>query len=92
MKLSLKKSLIVGLSIVFLLVCFFLVDFILVKNMKEPIFCITTNEYWDGGSYECYGSFYKVNVYKNIHGDTLYEEMGMYGLKFDESKTGIYEK
>lgn len=92
MKLNLKSPLIIGLGIIILLICFFIVDFILVKNMKEPIFCITTSEYWDGGSYECYGSFYKINVYKNIHDDTLYEEIGMYGLKFDKSKVELYEK
>lgn len=89
MRLYLKKILIIIAIIVLLILCFFFTDFLLVKNLKQPIFCKISKQYWDGGSYECYGIFYKVNVYKNIHGEIEYEEIGTYNLKFDKSKVSF---
>ena len=86
MRLYLKRILIFIVIIILFALCFFCTDFLLVKNMKQPIFCETGKQYWDGGSYECYGIFYKVNVYKNIHGEIEYEEIGTYNLKFDKNK------
>lgn len=80
-----KVFLFVGI-IILLLLCFFFTDFLLVKNMKQPIFYKTGKQYWDGGSYECYGTFYKVIVYKNVHGKVVHEEIGPYHLKFDKNK------
>ena len=57
-----------------------LADFILYKNKKDPIFCKKTNILWDGGSYECYGSFYKINIKKNIYSEIEKETFELYNL------------
>lgn len=86
MKLYFKDICIIILIALLILLSFFATDFILVKNKKSPIFCKRETEYWDGGSFECYGAFYKVNVYKNINGKIEYAEIGNYNLKFDKTK------
>lgn len=57
-----------------------LVDFILYKNKKDPIFCNKTDILWDGGSYECYGSFYKIDVKKTVESNIKEEKFQIYNL------------
>ena len=57
-----------------------LIDFILYKNKKDPIFCNKTDILWDGGSYECYGSFYKISVKKNVYMEIEKEDFELYNL------------
>ena len=84
MKLYIKRVIFIILIIALVLCAFFITDLILVNNNKKPIFCKQIKEYWDGGSYECYGIGYKVNVYKDIKGQILKEEIGTYNLEFNK--------
>lgn len=83
MKKSYLKYVFIGsLIAVLILVLCFLIDFVRVSNLDHPIFCKRIREYWDGGSYECYGLFYKVNAYADgfNHYDRM--EIGPYWMEF----------
>lgn len=81
-----KKILIVLILIILVLTSFALTDYILYRNKKEPIFCKKTEMLWDGGSYQCYGFFYKINVYKNVFGEIENAEFGTWKIEFNKSK------
>lgn len=85
MKEWIKIALIIIGSVVAILLCFFIVDFVQAKRMKHPVFCRRLKEYWDGGSYECYGIFYKINTYTDDRGKILKMEIGPYSMKFDKN-------
>jgi len=59
-------------------------NYLLAQNNKEPLFCKKGNVYWDGGSYECFGFGYKVNVYKNILGKVENTVFGSWNLEFNK--------
>lgn len=64
----------------------FIIDYLLAKNLKNPIFCRKTVQYWDGGSYECQAPLYKINVYSDIDGKIKSTEIGLFNLEFNKNK------
>ena len=77
----------VGIVIEIVIVLLFIVlgtDYLLAQNKKEPLFCKKENIHWDGGSYECFGLGYKINVYKNISGIVEEVEFGTWGMEFNK--------
>lgn len=59
---------------------FFITDFVLSKFEKGPIFSIPITKYWDGGTTEYYGIFYKVIKYKDVYGNIKNVKFGLWGL------------
>lgn len=79
-----KKVKVIVLILVLLIIMailFFLVDLQQVKNNRDPIFCINTLTYRDGGSKEYLGLGYKIIKYHNNSGKDF--EIGTYFLKYE---------
>ena len=72
------------ISLVALLgIIFFAMDFCRVNNKKNPIFCIKTKVYEDGGTREFLGLGYKVIDFHTING--FYEtKIGSYFMKYED--------
>ena len=64
-----KKKIIISILITFVLVwtVFFTTDSIRCKNDQEPIFCIKTSVYNDGGSKKYVGLFYNYYCLKTLN-------------------------
>lgn len=76
-----KKQILILVTLVVLVLLLFLTDFILVKNNRNPIFCIAQSGLQDGGSVIYWGLGYKV-----INYGTSYD-IGSWFLKYDSSKS-----
>lgn len=85
MKLVKRIGIVISIVLVFIVIAI-ITDYVRYQNKKEPFFCKKTNTYWDGGSYECLGIGYKVNVYKNIMGNVERIEFGSWGMEFNKQK------
>lgn len=83
MKLVKRIGIVFGIVLAVILI-FVVIDYMLIQSKKEPLFCKKGNVYWDGGSYECFGIGYKVNVYKNITGNVERTEFGSWELEFNK--------
>ncbi len=79
-----KKLLIVFGVCLIIWSCFFVTDFICVKNMKQPIFCISMVTYKDGGSAEYFGLGYKVIKYYEMSTNIVDFKIGSYFMRFQK--------
>lgn len=83
MKKYLKYIGIIISLIVVIGIMFFVIDFNRVKNEQNPIFCIRTRIYEDGGTREFLGLGYKVIDFHTING--FYEtKIGSYFMKYED--------
>lgn len=79
---KLKKIVIVILIIFCILLAAMLVDYILVKNQRNPIFCVFKSGYLDGGTMDYYG----ILGYKVIS----FNKLGMYEYNGENFMTAYY--
>ena len=87
-----KKGIRIVFIIIIIWIAFFTTDFIRTSMNKPPIFAYPAIIYKDGGSRECYGIGYKVNVYVSMDVDRPAEifhvEIGFWSMPFDDQLRG----
>ena len=72
-----KYIILVIITLIVLVATFALIDYTKVKNNEEPIFCMYTSQYDDGGTTEYFGLGYKIIDFNTLFG-------------FDEVKIGTW--
>lgn len=82
MEVFMKKKVLKIFFIAFVIwILFFMTDFLLSQFKKGPIFSIPITNYWDGGTAEYYGIFYKIIKYKDVYGNVKNIKFGLWGLE-----------
>lgn len=87
MKRGMKILLCIFLAFLILAAIFFCIDFVRIQQEKEPLFCIPTTTYKDGGTREYLGLGYKVIAYQKINGYHQ-SHIGTWFLQYDENLDG----